>query len=355
MTRRTVPFEVPEGMPGAWRGLQERLNSYASRGMSVTVPLRDAHEGGRGLFQLVGNQLWGTNSSTYIANSRTCTALSTRAPAINTLHAVPFLHDNNFLISRVGCRVTTGTVGSSFVLGIYDCVDDTKGAFYPNRRLWNSASFTSTGSGVTHEANPSLTLTPGRMYWAVYHPAVLAPTVSAIPVASVDNILGTVSGAGGITPQTTHLTVARTYSATLPETFPSGANVATTTPPAIFVGYTGGTSGSIASTVPLFTPADGGWSLKRAWLMAGSPKNGETYSTVAVRVVTATGATTLGTFDSRTNRVGPGYPFLMTGQAPIDFAVPVGAFVDAYVVQRGWPLMSVNDCAVQLDLARTEV
>lgn len=351
-----TPFATPRTIPNPWDHLQNDLNRYAGRGFPVVTPLRDCYEGGHGLYGVVGSQLWGTNDSSIVANAFGANT-TTRAVAINTLAAVPFLWDNNWPLTRILFRVTTGAAGSAAVTGIYDCKNDLAGDIYPNRLLYNSSAFTTTANNTSHEASPNLPLLPGRLYWAVYHVGTLAPTITTITSDSVGPLIGASMGAGGIA-VSTHISVARTYSATLPSYFTSGAVVATTTPPAIGLGYgvTGG--GSVLSrTFPGWGAGEAGWVVRGARLLVGSTKQTGTNPSslvVKARIRTSQGPVDLGDgFDSRTAKATEGVPFSLTGDAPLDARMDADSRVEVYIEQRGWPLLTAADCAVAWVLART--
>jgi len=340
--------------------LQTSLNDFAGRGIVVPVPLTNAYYGGTNLHGLVGSGSWGGIDSAYLANALNCTAVTTtaggtsRQVTASTLAAVPFIHDNGGIIVRAGFRVETGGAGSTAVLGIYDSVDDRAGNIYPGNLKWTSSEFTTTAGTTTHEGVPNLILTPGRVYWAVYHCKATAPFLGTLPVAGTGTILGASAGVGGIT-QSTHISVARTYNATLPSLFPSGATSQTTTPPAIFIGYTFPTGSTQTITVPGPVVSEGGWVVRRAVISAGTSKKSGTnarYLAVKVQIRDWRGAEVFGTFDTREATLEPGLPFSMTGTAPVDKILDKNDSLEVLVQQTGWPVVPADDCTVSFTLAR---
>lgn len=354
MVSGVAPFQTPETLPNAWDALNGDLNSYASRGFPMSMPLADAYES-HAVGTVGAATTLGSLEPFYILGASNQSALTTAAFTTNRLHAIPFVHEHGFRLSRIGFSCVTGAGSATAVLGIYD--SKTEGGFdlYPNRRLWNSAAFAPTASGVTHENTANLDLTPGSVYWAVYLCGTAAPTLRALP-ATILSTAGAVTAGSGILTPSTYIYVALAYTATLPANFPTGGVVTSGVAPAIHVALSKG-GVVLASTRPLWASDADGWTLRSSSLLAGSTKQSGASSLaslgVTLRLRTGAGARDLGAFDSRTQKVGPGDVFPLTRNA--DIPIPRGSILEAYVEQRGWPVLSVADCSVTWTLARTGV
>lgn len=165
-------------------------------------------------------------------------ALTTGAPAINTLIAMAFVERRGGTLNAFGFNVTTvGGAGSKAMMGIYKATSNTN--LYPGSKVATGTEFdTSSGGGTGLKTTSStVTLTANTLYWFVYVCGTAAPTIRAMNTGNVDTrILGYDNTEGG-TPNL-GLTVARTYDSTLPSTFTAGATFLTAVPiPALFVRY----------------------------------------------------------------------------------------------------------------------
>lgn len=336
-----LPFALDAVTP-QMRALLTALNDPTFLLRTVAVPLDDNTVDGRSYYGLVSSKTLGGNNSEYVANSNNSTATVNAVLSVNTLRAVPFIHSNGFRISAFGFSVTTGgAAGSVGRAGIYDCNDDLRGDCYPKRLLYETGEISTTSTGRKN-TTPNLDLEEGRMYWAVYLCGVAAPTVSAVPVAGVDVLLGASSGVGST--RETHISVAYTYAA-LPQTFPTTAVVQTSQPPALFYTYTQVSSPRRTLTIPLFSPRYAGFSLRgvrvsRGATLTAADGAGIPYTVAYAKVRGTAGDHTIGTYDSRKNRLTPGSPFDMTG-GDIERPLAKGEEVVMVIEQSGWPKVSL--------------
>lgn len=349
-----APYRVPQGTSNPFDSLQNEMNTYASRGFPVGIPLWNALED---YGSVPSGVIWGTtNTSAFAANSATMLATSTKAMTFNNIYAVPFLNAVGHGISSMGLRVTTGVATSVAVFGIYDSLDDGRGNFYPGRKLWQSTQITPTVSNTSHEQSPNLMLTPGKWYWAVYHGGTATPTITALAVGACSAGLGYSTGAGAPTLQT-HLTGARTYNATLPTIYPSGQTASAAVAPFLWVEYNPALMQTFSRSFPIWAPAENDYAIRGVRLIGGlgTVQSGASRPSVKIkaRIVNGSGSTVLGTFDSTKNILKPGVPFYLTDVKNDATPLPKDSILEAYVEQTGWPLLSVANCAVCCDLVRT--
>lgn len=354
MANGVSPFQTPRTLPGAWDALSNDLNAYASRGFPMSMGLSDPYAS-HGIGTVGASSTLGSLEPLYVLNAVNQSAMTTATYAINVLRAVPFFAERGFRISRLGFSVVTGVANAKAVLGIYDAIDGEGLNLYPNRKLWNSVEFTPTASNATHEDAATLDLEVGKVYWAVYNCGTAAPTLRAVPATGSSSLIGTPAGLGAVTPST-YLSVASTYSSTLPTNFPTGGVVQSAVGPAIHAAIAKG-SGVVASTRPLWSPDSDRWILRSAAFLSGSVKQSGTTSlnslAVTLRLRNTGGATVIGSFDSRSQKALPGLAFPLMSST--DLSVPKGTILEAHVEQRGWPLVTVADCALTWVVARTGV
>lgn len=161
----------------------------------------------------------------------TAVAATTFTTADNRLYAIPFIVPRRIRLDRIAIVVTTASTNAvPGRLGIYR--DD--GNLYPANLVLDAGdtgNWNSTGSKII---TIDVTLPPG-LYWLVVGTQAMGSTkavLRAIALGSFPPILGVSSGLG--TAWNTNYSVAWTYGS-LPSTFPSGASVVTSAPPAIYV------------------------------------------------------------------------------------------------------------------------
>lgn len=347
-------YRIESGTTRPLDSLQNDLNLYASRGFPLGASLEDAWQ----VPSLApSGVLWGTtNTSAFAANAANMAATTTKVVTFGNLYAVPFFNEVGHGVSSMGLRVTTGAANAVAVFGIYDSIDDGRGNFYPGKKLWQSTEITPTASNKSHEQSPNLLLAPGRVYWAVWHGGVASPTVTALATAGTDTLLGYSTGAGAPTLQT-HLTGARTYNATLPTLYPSGQTAAAAVAPFLWIEYNPALSQTFTRSFPIWAPAEEGYAVRGVRLLSGAPtvRSGSSRPSVKVkaRVVNASGAVVLGTFDSTKDVLKPGVPFYLTSPGTDSTVLAKDSILEAYVEQTGWPLLSVTGCRVCCDVVRT--
>lgn len=156
------------------------------------------------------------------------TALTTGAPAANTIIALPFTVPWPCTLNRVLANVTTIGTLSNLRIGIYSATSLTN--IYPGSRLYDSGDLSTITTGVK-TASPALALTQGTLYWACLNQGGTVATIRCLGLAGcatplgLDTAMGTAAGIG--------LNVSLTYGA-YPASFPAGATVRTAVPiPAI--------------------------------------------------------------------------------------------------------------------------
>jgi len=159
--------------------------------------------------------------------------VSTVAPAINTLIAIPFLNGKERSIDRLAFEVITGgAAGSVARVGIYTN-SEVDGELYPKKLVIDGGEYDTTANGIKSTSiNAGILLAGGRIYWAVYFCGVSAPTLRAILGGGCANFLGFSSSV--FSASRNRLTIAQGYGA-LPADFPAGAGVSLATIPMILV------------------------------------------------------------------------------------------------------------------------
>jgi hypothetical protein len=172
----------------------------------------------------------GSSLSRYmVAGLANATALTTGAPAVGTLRALPWVAPAKpGTIDQLAFAVTTLLAGNGRI-GLYRNIG--QGNLYPAALVADSGSISTVTTGVkTFSINH--TYEPGALYWLTYE-SDSAATLRCLalancwPINGLDTGLGTAPGVG--------ISVARTYAA-LPTPFPTGGAVITAVPlPALAV------------------------------------------------------------------------------------------------------------------------
>ena len=170
----------------------------------------------------------------YGAGVANCNALTTGAPAVGTLIALPFVSGRGGTLDRIAFNVTTvGGAGSKARVGIYTNQSD--GVLYPQTLLDDGGEFLCDAATGVKSTTIARVLSAGQLYWFAYLCGTAAPTIRCLsvagtwPIFGLDNTLGTTPTMG--------LTVATAYGA-LPATFTAAATRLTAVPiPAIFARF----------------------------------------------------------------------------------------------------------------------
>lgn len=346
-------FQVTSGTSNPLDVLQGEMNRYTGRGFPGGVSLTDALPD-RAV--AASGVLWGTtNTSSYAANGSNMTATTTKSMTFGNIYAVPFFHAVGHGIGAMGLRSTAVVANAVAVFGIYDSIEDGFGNIYPGQKLWQSTEV-AVATAVSRQASPNLVLPPGRVYWAVYHGGVATATLTSLAVGACGSLLGYSTGAGAPTLQT-HLTGALTYSTTMPSRYPAGQTAAATDAPFLWISYDPSQMQTFAKSFPIWSPSDDGYAVRGVRLIAGSSTiqsgAGRPSAKVSVRIVNASGSNTLGSFTSAGQGLKPGAPYYLTDPKADATPLPKDSVLEAYVEQRGWPLLSIDGCRVCCDLIRT--
>jgi hypothetical protein len=161
--------------------------------------------------------------------------LSTGAPVVATLQAIPIISLHGGTVDRIAFEVTTGgSAGSKARVGIYAATSQSN--IYPNALVVDGGEFDTTTTGVK-VATVSATLDPNVRYWAAYLCGTAAPTIRVPTNTQLDGTIIGISSAIGNQMPPWGVRVAQTYGA-LPGTFPASAGFGTTEAPAgIFLRY----------------------------------------------------------------------------------------------------------------------
>lgn len=142
----------------------------------------------------------------------------------NAMRGVAFVTSKPISVDAISIEVTTaGSAGSKTLLAMY--TDDGNG--YPNSLVagTTSAELVTDTTGLKRTTFTAVALQPDSLYWLVAYPdgAATPPTLRSVAVSTMEALLGvadnTVPGANPIA----GYSVARTYDATMPATFPAGA------------------------------------------------------------------------------------------------------------------------------------
>lgn len=225
-----VFFDPPEGF--IVRVKDEHGTYYVFEGTWKGVGIRDV--------AFCDHRNGGGSLTRYFAagqNVQNCTALTTGAPARDTLHAMPFVVPQGGTIYEVGLNFTALSNLQFYNLGIYRATDEQN--MYPAELVWDSGAIANPGAtGVYFQFPSQKEIWPGFLHWLVYNcqANTVAPTMRCLALAGtqallgLDNTLGTAPGYG--------LQVAHTHTGggyTLPTTFPGSATAKTAVPiPGLF-------------------------------------------------------------------------------------------------------------------------
>lgn len=341
-----APFLVDAASASEVRELLARLNARAFLTRSVQVNLDDYVQDDQGTYGMVVADSLSSATPQYIANCKSSIALANMVVTGSRLYAVPFVHMPGYRMATFSANVATAIGGSTLRLAIYDSYENARGNIYPNSLLWESAAISSASTGSKSDT-PYLDLQERRVYWAALNCST-GIGVNSVPLSGVDSILAT-SAASKVAQ--THIYVSSTYGA-MPATFPASATVATTQGPALFYTYTASAGGRTTRTVPVLTPPDAGFAVRSVRIARGSSllatAQDQPYVVLRAKTVGTNGSHTLGTYDSRYQRILAGQPFSMTG-GDIDYPLAKGAAVAVEVEQNGWPKVSMRDTSAFVD------
>ncbi len=172
----------------------------------------------------------GSTLNQWYSSPNTGTALTTGAPTVNRLRAIPFVVSKVMTVDQMAVNVTTAGTASNVRVGIY--ADN--GNNYPGALVVDAGTAVTTSTGVkTFTTGLPVTLDPG-LYWLAHTAdGSAAATLRTFAVASLHPVLGYAS----TLPTNAQFgwDVSRTYAA-LPNPFTAGAAAITAVPiPAIFV------------------------------------------------------------------------------------------------------------------------
>lgn len=161
-------------------------------------------------------------------------ALTTGAPAVDVLHAIPFMAPRTGTIDALGIAVSTLAVLGKAKILIYNNTSDT--VMYPSSLFAASAEFDTSTTGAKKDTSVSISIVKDTMYWFVYWTGTLAATIRSSAVAVMcseflgyDSSLTATAGSLG-------LQVATAYSSgSNPSTYPASATFLTAVPiPSMF-------------------------------------------------------------------------------------------------------------------------
>lgn len=134
------------------------------------------------------NRWYGAGTMTYTATTLT---------AVATLNAYPFVVPKTITIDQEEFEVTTLGSSSACRQGIYTDNGNQQPDVLVSNSDSGSVATTATGVKTTTFASP-ITLYGGNMYWLAISCKATLPTLRAIPVAALPNILGMVSTMGAV-------------------------------------------------------------------------------------------------------------------------------------------------------------
>lgn len=372
-----APFVTTEGSLNPLETLANDLNVYAGRGFPVVTQLQDASVEATGptpssaFYGRPVDLNWNGADNYYVANQSNQGALIGRGPSNDVLTAVPFIAAAEVPITAMGGFCTLGGGSPRYKLAIYDSTNDLNGIPYPGTRMAVSVELIPNAGQRNLVTGFSFTPVAGRMYWMVAHTNTWSPaTISSIPLGSVAPLLGTNVQTGSVVPVTC-IQVAYSYANPgPPATFPAGATRQTFTPPYLFYGYDFPVAVNLLATpravqaptlsqqvFPSYSPTTDGWVVRGARIVAASTKRSgsagdQPYLLIKARLRNAQGTRDLGVFDSRRGEVTAGVPFPLTGPAPIDQELPVGASIEVATEQFGTSIITLEDVSVSWELAR---
>ena len=137
----------------------------------------------------------------YVAGMINAVAFTSGAPAVDKYFLVPFVVNQRYVVTEIGFYVTVaGSAGSVARVGIYDM--GSQGDSRPEKLIYDGGEKSTTSTGIKTTSGLSVELIPGRIYYAVYHCGVNAPTIRCIegsacyPFMGIGAINGTVIGIG---------------------------------------------------------------------------------------------------------------------------------------------------------------
>jgi hypothetical protein len=209
--------------------------SLAQRGESVTI-IADGTNWRilqRRDYDINAYRAKGSTLNQWFTSPATGTALTTGAPTLGVLRAIPFIASKTTTLDQMAINVTVAGSATNCTadVGIYS----DNGNSYPGARVVDAGSAVVSVAGVkTFTTGMPVTLDPG-LYWLVYEHncATTAPTIRSFAVASLIPVLGYASSLP--TNQQFGWSVAFTYAA-LPASYPAGGAPITAVPiPAVFV------------------------------------------------------------------------------------------------------------------------
>lgn len=168
----------------------------------------------------------------YVGGQGNATALTTGAPTVGVLRALPFVSTRGGTLDRIAVQVTTLIASGVGRCGIYAATSDVN--LYPNARILDAGEILTSTTGLK-AATINQVLTANTLYWLVYLAGTAAATIRCLAVAGCSALLG-LDNALGAAPAI-GIQVNQAYGA-LPATFPAGGSVITAVPiPAIGVRF----------------------------------------------------------------------------------------------------------------------
>lgn len=331
--------------------LVQQLNRQGFLERSVVVPLRDRFDLGRPMdfFQRSSTTTFESHDCPY---NITTDALTTVTQAKNILIAVPFVAADSFTKDKIEFEVTTGVATSKVHVGIYAATNDLSGTPYPGALVVQSIANDTSSTGVKG-TSATINLTYGRLYFAAYLCGVANATVRSVPTTNMAPSLGFPVTLGASSQY--GYTVASTYIASgLPTTFPYGATAITSGAfPAIFLRASG--VQTLTRYIPALSLTRNGSVLRRvkAWSQAGTSISTSSYFIFSPSVRVGATTSSLGDFDTRTSKLGPGEVYYFGGPAEIDVPIAADSILEVKVVAVGWSSQTLQDVSVQFDYAFT--
>jgi len=222
--------ETIGGVP-TWRLYPAESLEIESNGTNWTV-LRNAPVSELGYYHLAG----ATADRCYIAGfsygGSSTLGLSTTAPAIDTLWAIPMVVSRITKFDVIRFRVSTlAGAGGVARAGIY--YDN--GNCYPGARMFDTGSIAVDAGSTSNPRDTTITSTlqtfqPG-LYWLAWECGVAAPQIAIITLTTgLVGVMGHASLGNGIT-TAWGLSVTHAFGA-LPDPFTAGASILTVTPAA---------------------------------------------------------------------------------------------------------------------------
>ena len=155
------------------------------------------------------NRWYGAGTMTYTA---------TTLAGVATLNAYPFVVPKTITIDAEQFEVTTSGATSACRQGIYTDNGNQQPEFLVSGSDSGSVATTATGVKTTTFGSP-ITLYGGNMYWLAISCKATLPTLRAIPVAAIPNILGMVSTMGAVETATGYTATYTCCTNALPSTY----------------------------------------------------------------------------------------------------------------------------------------